>query len=70
MTVVTLINTGRTGVVYDEAGHTVGGGDRVEISEINPVAQAAIDIGQLRCEVDEEPPGKAAGGKPGASRAE
>lgn len=66
---ITLINTGRSGVVYDESGHSVGGGDRVEIEEINPVAQTAIDIGQLRCEdnTQDEP---ADAPEPGASQPE
>lgn len=45
-----LINTGRTGVVYDEAGHSIGGGERVSVGEVDAVGKAAIDAGQLRCD--------------------
>jgi hypothetical protein len=47
---IVLINTGRSGVVYDEAGHSVGGGERVSVGEIDAVGKAAVDAGQLRCD--------------------
>lgn len=69
MTVPTLINTGRSGVVYDKAGHSLGGGERIDVDEIDDTARDALDRGLLRV-ADPKPPAKAAGDKSGASRAD
>ena len=53
---ITLFNPEDTPAVYDEAGHTVGGAERVEVSEVDAVGQRAIDAGVL---VREEGEGKA-----------
>lgn len=45
-----LINPGRSGVVYDSEGHTLGGGERLEVDGIDDVAKAAIDSGHLLTE--------------------
>lgn len=69
----TLINTGRSGVVYDMAGHSLGGGERLAVPKIDHTAQDAIDRGLLRVEddtADPKSPGKAADATSGASRAE
>lgn len=42
-----LINVRRSGVVYDFAGHSLGGGERVTVTEVDSVAEAAIDRGSL-----------------------
>lgn len=74
MTVPTLINTGRSGVVYDEAGHSLGGGERIDVDEVDDTTQAAIDNGHLRCEdntsVPEGTDDEADAGRPGASQPE
>jgi hypothetical protein len=43
----TLINPGAAGVVYNTVGDSVGGGERVEVDEIDDVGRAALDTGQL-----------------------
>lgn len=43
-----LVNTGRAGVTYDADGHQVGGGERIIVSSVDHVGQAAIDRGSLR----------------------
>lgn len=45
-----LINPGRAGVVYDDEGHALGGGERLEVEGIDDVGKAAIDAGQLLTE--------------------
>ncbi|HZE02610.1 MAG TPA: hypothetical protein VE155_12680 [Pseudonocardiaceae bacterium] len=42
-----LINPHRSGVVYDLEGHSIGGGERVEIAQLDEVGQAALDRGHL-----------------------
>ena len=42
-----LINTGRSGVVYDTEGHSIGGGERVTVTEVDAIGQAAVDRGRL-----------------------
>jgi hypothetical protein len=44
-----LLNSGRAGVVYDEAGHTLGGGERVELDgPLDKVGKAAVKGGYLQ----------------------
>lgn len=43
----TVVNPNTAGVVYDEAGHSLGGGEAIELDELDPVGQAAVDGGQL-----------------------
>lgn len=38
-----LINTGRVAVVYDEAGHSIGGGERLTVLGVDAVGQTAVD---------------------------
>lgn len=45
-----LINPGRTGVVYDVEGRSLGGGERLEVDGVDDVAKAAIDCRQLLTE--------------------
>lgn len=42
-----LVNPGTSGAVYDVEGHTVGGGERVEVERVDEVGQAAVASGQL-----------------------
>lgn len=42
-----LLNSTRAGVVYDGAGHSLGGGERLEIDALDEVGQAAVDAGYL-----------------------
>jgi hypothetical protein len=43
----TLINPGKAGVVYTDAGDSLGGGERVEVAEVDDVGRTALDTGQL-----------------------
>jgi hypothetical protein len=44
-----LQNSGRSGVVYDEAGHSLGGGEHIELpAKLDVVGKAAVDAGYLR----------------------
>lgn len=42
-----LVNPGDAGVVYDRQGHSLGGGERIDAPELDPVGQAAVDGGRL-----------------------
>jgi len=42
-----LLNSGRTGVVYDLAGHSLGGGERLPIEGLDEVGKAAVRKGFL-----------------------
>lgn len=43
-----LINSGQSGVVYDHEGHTLGGGERLPLTEaLDAVGEAAVDRGHL-----------------------
>lgn len=43
-----LLNSGRSGVVYDDAGHTLGGGERLELDgPLDKTGKAAVDAGYL-----------------------
>lgn len=42
-----LINTRRSAMVYDVAGHQVGGGERLLVSGVDVVGQSAVDRGYL-----------------------
>ena len=42
-----LLNSTRAGVVYDDAGHSLGGGERMQIDSLDEVGQAAVDAGYL-----------------------
>jgi ribosomal protein L2 len=42
-----LINPTTAGVIYDEVGHSIGGGERVEVEEIDLVGKSAIKTGLL-----------------------
>jgi hypothetical protein len=71
MTMPVLINTGRAGVTYDDAGHSLGGGERIPVTEVDYTGQDAIDRGILRVE-DDPPPAtpRDRDTEPGASQAE
>lgn len=43
----TLINPGNATIVYDSEGHTLSGGESVQLNVIEPIAQNAIDRGYL-----------------------
>jgi hypothetical protein len=48
-----LLNSGRSGVVYNEAGNTLGGGehlvfDDLEDGKLDSVGSAAVEAGYLR----------------------
>lgn len=43
-----LVNSTTAGIVYDKAGHTVGGGERVPVTSLDEVGQAQVDGGYLR----------------------
>lgn len=45
----TLLNTGRSGRVYDVAGHSLGGGERITVSGLDAVGQAVCDHHYLYC---------------------
>lgn len=38
-----LLNSGRSGVVYDKAGHSLGGGERLPVDTLDDIGQAAVD---------------------------
>ena len=42
-----LFNPGTTPVVYDEAGHIVGGGERVTVDALDEHGQRVLDSGYL-----------------------
>lgn len=42
-----LINMRRAGTVYDLAGHSLGGGERIRVTELDTVGQAAVSRGYL-----------------------
>jgi hypothetical protein len=42
-----LINPTDAGVIYDEAGHSIGGGERVEVAEIDLIGRSAVKTGLL-----------------------
>lgn len=45
---IELINPGTSGVVYNEAGQSVGGGDRVQLAgEPDAVAMRQLEVGHL-----------------------
>jgi hypothetical protein len=44
---IILVNPNTAGAVYDEAGHSLGGGEQVELDGLDAVGQAAVDSGQL-----------------------
>lgn len=44
----TLINPGTGPVAYDEAGHVLGGGERLENAPLDLVTKRAIELGHLR----------------------
>lgn len=45
---IQLVNPGTSGVVYDEAGHSVGGGDRATLpGDPDPVAMRQLAAGHL-----------------------
>jgi hypothetical protein len=52
---ITLFNPDDTPAVYDAAGHTVGGAERVEVDELDAVGQRAVDSGVLVREEAEKP---------------
>lgn len=47
-----LVNSGRSGVVYNESGNTLGGGEHLEFAtfggKLDPVGDAAVAAGYLR----------------------
>jgi len=49
----TLINPGSSGVVYDKAGHSLGGGESVTVDGIDAVGRAAVAAGWLLCRNDD-----------------
>lgn len=55
-----LINPGRSGRVYNVAGHSLGGGERVEVdgcyTGLDAVGQTAVDRGYLILRVITPPP--------------
>lgn len=51
-----LYNPNTTPVVYDESGHIVAGGERVEVDEVDEYGQEAVDGGLLVLEGDEDDP--------------
>jgi hypothetical protein len=44
---ITLINPGSGLVIYDAQGHGLGGGERLDVPELDSVAERAIELGQL-----------------------
>lgn len=42
-----LLNPYRSGVVYDDEGRSLGGGERIEVDEVDAVGQAAVDARHL-----------------------
>lgn len=42
-----LLNSGRAGVVYTTAGAQLGGGERITVTGLDAVGQAAVDRGYL-----------------------
>lgn len=58
---ITLFNPAHTNIVYTEAGHILGGGERHEVDHVDEVGQRLIDAGEL---LDVTPPPK----KPTAAR--
>lgn len=60
---VTIINVGTGPVVYDEAGHSLGGGERTDVAKLDVIGRRAVELGRLRQEEDPSPaqstPGKA-----------
>lgn len=43
-----LINSGRSGVVYSEDGHSLGGGEHIDLPDLDGVGKAAVKAGYLR----------------------
>ncbi|HZA73395.1 MAG TPA: hypothetical protein VE476_10850 [Propionibacteriaceae bacterium] len=58
---ITLFNPEQTPAVYDAAGHTVAGIERVEVDELDAVGQRAVDTGVLVREEAKESPGEPKG---------
>lgn len=44
---ITLINPGPGLVVYDEQGRSIGGGERLEVDALDPVAERALELKHL-----------------------
>jgi hypothetical protein len=55
---IILVNPGSGPVVFDDEGHSLGGGERREVATLHPVAQRAVAAGYLLTEEKAEPGGK------------
>lgn len=44
---IIIFNPVHTSVVYTEAGHTLGGGERREVDQLDTVGQRLLDEGEL-----------------------
>lgn len=51
----TLFNPNTTAVVFDGEGRIVGGGERVEVDQVDAAGQEAVDNGLLVLETDDGP---------------
>lgn len=46
---LTIVNPGTVSMVYDLVGHSLGGGERVDVSAVDRVGQQAVRNGYLLC---------------------
>lgn len=44
---IIIVNPNTAGVVYDREGHSLGGGEPIEVDALDDVGQLAVDNGQL-----------------------
>jgi len=69
---ITIINAGPGPVVYDEDGHSLAGGERLEVKVLDSAGQRAVEQGHLLRMADDpakgEPGGEPATGEPEAKR--
>jgi hypothetical protein len=44
---ITVVNPNTAGVIYDKEGRSIGGGEAIELDELDEIGQSAVDSGQL-----------------------
>lgn len=47
---ITIVNPGPGPVVFDGEGHSLGGGERLDVATLHPVASQAVAAGHLLAE--------------------